>query len=419
MKKCVKCGTTLEDRDLFCISCGTNQNAPNEAVDQGTPIQIGTPTPTPSSTFLKYSGYLDNESLFKVALAKEQGIVSSAFPTEAEEIYQTLAFKNHLESMFRLAMVKLNKRPAETQAAAQWLQIASEKGHIASTNYLRTMMPEYTKTSFRPATVAQPTHTPAASNTSGTGGILTGEDIFAKMQDCVVEIIATDRKKTARASGFLVSSTGFIITNAHAVLDENGNVYETVRVKRGDEVVTAAVVAVGKPVDGKHDSVDLALLFALDLMNKGCSDLGTSSSCRNGQKVYLIGNSLGSGTCITSGIISDATRSMPGLSYPYVMTDAAANQGNSGGPLLSEDGKVIGVLVSGIQNAEGMNYAIPIDVTKEFLAYVVRQSKFQNDILAEISDSIQTNVTMSSVRDKIFAGIHLALDVIAFILSIL
>ena len=402
MKKCLKCGAALQDDDVFCRSCGTNQTTYKDGAD----------STDNQSMFMKYSGYLNDEALYKVAWAKEQGIVKSAYPTEAEEMYQSLAIKNHLESMFRLAMIQLAKQPPETDLAIKWLKFAAEKGHVASANYLRTMMPDqYTSTqSFAPAI------NPSAS--VGTGNALSGEDVFAKMQNSVVEIIANDRKSVARASGFIVSSTGFVVTNAHAVLDDKHRIYENIQIKRGDEVVNAAVVAVGKPADGKHDSVDLALLFAIGLMDAGCAELGSSDTCRNGQKVYLIGNSLGSGTCITSGIISDARRDMPGLSYPYVMTDAAANHGNSGGPLLSEDGKVIGVLVSGIQNAEGMNYAIPIDIVKQFLAYVAAQTQLSTTSLAEISDIANAPVTMSSTSDKVFTGIHLVLDIIAFIMGL-
>ena len=403
MKKCMKCGAALQDDDVFCRSCGTNQES-----------YSGPGAGGGSSTFLKYSSYIDDEALFKVAWAKEQGIVRSASPDEAEQLYQSLAIKNHLESMYRLAMVKLNKQPPEKDATAKWLKLAAEKGHASSINYLRTSMPdEYvipTATGYAPfAPVVN--HEP--------GGQMSGEDVFTKMQNAVVEIITHDKKTVGRASGFVASSTGFIITNAHAVLNNQHNICNKIQVKRGNEIVDASVVAVGRPTDGKHDSVDLALLFAAGLMDAGCAELGESSVCRNGQKVYLIGNSLGSGTCITSGIISDAHRNMPGLSYPYIMTDAAANHGNSGGPLLNEDGKVIGVLVSGVQNAEGMNYAIPIDVVKQFLSYIVNQTRLSgSEALREISSVTSAPVNMSAKSDKAFSGIHLLLDVIAFILSL-
>lgn len=86
---------------------------------------------------------------------------------------------------------------------------------------------------------------------------------------------------------------------------------------------------------------------------------------RNGQKLYVIGNALGMGTCITSGIISDKRRMVNGK--PRLMTDCAANHGNSGGPVFDEDGRVIGAIVAGIDSAKGMNFAIPADVIEDFL----------------------------------------------------
>ena len=110
---------------------------------------------------------------------------------------------------------------------------------------------------------------------------------------------------------------------------------------------------------------------------------------------------------------------MPGLSYTYIMTDAAANPGNSGGPLLNEQGEVIGVLVSGMDTAEGMNYAIPIDMVKEFFRYLSRQTRLGEDTLGRLAAPSNTPVTMSAFSDNLFKGLHLVLDIVAFILSII
>jgi S1-C subfamily serine protease len=109
---------------------------------------------------------------------------------------------------------------------------------------------------------------------------------------------------------------------------------------------------------------------------------------------------------------------MPGLSYPYIMTDAAANPGNSGGPLLNEQGEVIGVLVSGIDCAEGMNFAIPIDVVKEFFKFLAQQTNLHPDSLGRLAAPCGTPVNMSTFSDNLFKGLHLVLDVISFLLSI-
>ncbi|MBQ8429643.1 MAG: trypsin-like peptidase domain-containing protein [Clostridia bacterium] len=398
MKQCRNCKTMLAAEDIFCKVCGTKYEE-GQAID------------SESSLFLKYAGYLDDESLFKVAWAKEQGIVKSDSPNEVESIYRMLALKGHQNSMFRYAMVLLNKGGSQ-EDAKKWLTLAASKGHVESINYLKMMMPDV---QFEDPTSKQVTIINPTNPTEPVSG-MSGEQVFAKLQNAVVEIYATDSAGAARASGFVVSSTGFIITNAHAVLNAQGEAYKTINVRHKGKFFDAKLLAVGKPSDGKNDSVDLAVLFSEGIKGSSVAEFGDSASCRNGQKVYLIGNSLGDGTCITSGIISDTQRAMPGLSYPYIMTDAAANQGNSGGPLVDENGKVIGVLVSGIQIAEGMNFAIPINTVKEFLSYIVNSIKLPPQALGELYTDAPSSM---SVTDKIFSGLHIALDVIAFILSLI
>ena len=184
-------------------------------------------------------------------------------------------------------------------------------------------------------------------------GVMSGEELYDSAIGGVVEIYAYDEEGAgASSSGFVISENGFVLTNAHAVLNEEGEVYNNIVIKNKTDEYRGFAIAVGKPADGVNDSIDLCLLYVHGLKAKP-SPLGDVSKIRNGQKVYLIGNSLGSGTCITSGIISDKERAIEGLSYPYIMTDAAANPGNSGGPLYNAYGEIIGVLVAGIDGAKG------------------------------------------------------------------
>lgn len=261
---------------------------------------------------------------------------------------------------------------------------------------------------------------PTQTTTTAPNGkkVLSGEDIYDKMSNCAVEIFVQNDRSAASASGFFVSSTGFVITNAHAVLDGNGDVFDEVYVKINGKYFSAGVVALGRPINGRDDSLDIALLFVPEAKNISVADLGDSSKLKNGQKVYLIGNSLGEGTCITSGIISDAKRAMPGLSYPYIMTDAAANHGNSGGPLLNEQGEVIGVLVAGIDSAKGMNYAIPINMVKKFINYVVENTDLSRRSLAELSNVKNSPSDMAIGSGVLFSGIRLVLDVVQYIVGL-
>lgn len=392
--------------DIFCRCCGTKRTEPKApATESAAPA-----TDNKASLFLKYSNYLDPTALFNVAYAKEMGIVKSDFPGEAEMIYEHLAIKDHTESMFRYAMIQMNKQPPEKDVAFKWLKLAASKGHAASENYLKTTAPTPTATKSTSVTRINRENT----------GVLSGEEIFEMMENSTAEIIAIANKRDVyRASGFVVSDKGFVVTNAHAILDDHGHLCDDIAVKIGDKILQAVPVAFGDPADGKHDSIDIALLFIPDVNLSEHAVFGSSASCRNGQRVYLIGNSLGCGTCITSGIISDTAREMPGLSYPYIMTDAAANHGNSGGPLLNEQGEVIGVLVAGIDKAEGMNYAIPIDVVKRFFIYLSEKTDLDDRVLGDLIEAPYAMSNMSVFTDKLFKGIHLVVDIIAFILSII
>ena len=398
MKQCQNCKATLSADAVFCTVCGTKYDPTQE-------------TAAENSIILKYSSYLDTESLYKIAWAKEQGIVKSELYNEAEIIYKMLALKGHKDSMFRYAMLLLQKNPIQLEDAQKWLSIAASQGHIESINYLKTARPEV---EYQPLDVKQE-HVATEPSNPQKQESLSGEAVFEKLQTAVVEIYASDAKQMARSSGFIVTSTGFILTNAHAVLDRNKEPYKNITVRYNGKMLDAKLIAVGKPVDGKHDNVDLALLFAVGIKDCNVATLGDSSACKNGQKVYLIGNSLGNGTCITSGIISDAKRTMAGLSYPYIMTDAAANHGNSGGPLVDEKGEVIGVLVAGVQNAEGMNYAIPSAIVNDFLQYVISKTNLPQKVWEDLYPNTPETL---SVRETIFSGVQLLLDVVALILGL-
>lgn len=119
----------------------------------------------------------------------------------------------------------------------------------------------------------------------------------------------------------------------------------------------------------------------LERVPRGAMAIGIDdfSRVRIGEPIYVVGNSLGQGTCITSGIVSDRKRLVDG--QMLMMTDSAVNGGNSGGPVFNTAGNVIGLVVSGINNAEGMNFAIPSDDVLEFVKQVSRTKKFKLNLM--------------------------------------
>lgn len=263
------------------------------------------------------------------------------------------------------------------------------------------------------------TATVSANEAQRISNVLSGEEIYERAKNSVVEIYALshDGKNSMCSSGFVIFENGFVLTNAHAVLDEFGQLAKKIQVKTTKGIFKAYPVALGKPADGKTDNIDLCLLYVEDFNEKATS-IGDSNALKNGQKVYLIGNSLGEGTCITSGIISDKQRAVPGLSYPYIMTDAAANHGNSGGPLYNEQGEIIGVLVAGIDGAKGMNYAIPSSVAEAFMSYVVNNSEIKNANIGGLNKYSQSMSTYSLSLSMAFSGIKLVLDVVEWLANV-
>jgi S1-C subfamily serine protease len=169
-----------------------------------------------------------------------------------------------------------------------------------------------------------------------------------------VASVATILTSSGSGSGDLVSSDGYMLTNAHVVGDE-----KQVRIRWSDGIETVAeVVRVAKDRD-------------VALIKTNPRDRDPLPIKRGpvtpGARVYAIGSPLGKGYqgTVSSGIIS-ATRVMEGLRY--IQSDVSVTHGSSGGALLDENGAMIGITVSGDQRATGLNFFIPIGDVMDFLS---------------------------------------------------
>jgi serine protease Do len=165
-----------------------------------------------------------------------------------------------------------------------------------------------------------------------------------------------ERQAPARGigSGFIVSSDGYILTNAHVVADA-----ATVTVKLTDRrEFTAKVIGVDKRSD-----VALIKIAATGLPAVHFGDAG---HLKPGQWVIAIGSPFGFANSVTAGVVSATRRPLPDENYvPFIQTDAAVNPGNSGGPLFNLDGQVIGInsqIYTRSGGYMGMSFAIPIDL---------------------------------------------------------
>src|SRR5918996_53726 len=166
-------------------------------------------------------------------------------------------------------------------------------------------------------------------------------------------------------SGFIIGADGVILTNAHVVA---GAQKVTVRLADSKREFTAKVL-------GSDSRTDVAVL-KVDASGLPALELGHSKALAPGEWVAAIGSPFGFANTITSGIVSAVGRSLPGETYvPFIQTDVAVNPGNSGGPLLTLDGKAVGInsmIYSGTGGYMGVSFAIPIeialDVAKELQA---------------------------------------------------
>jgi len=162
-----------------------------------------------------------------------------------------------------------------------------------------------------------------------------------------------DTPSASLGSGFIVSSDGYILTNAHVV--DGANI---VTVKLTDKREFKAKVV------GADKQSDVAVL-KIDASNLPTVKIGDPRQSKVGQWVVAIGSPYGFDNTVTSGIISAKSRSLPNENYtPFIQTDVPVNPGNSGGPLFNLQGEVIGInsmIYSQTGGFQGLSFAIPIN----------------------------------------------------------
>lgn len=212
---------------------------------------------------------------------------------------------------------------------------------------------------------AQPTNTQptarAVLDPSENVGRLDGAGVYAACIDSVIEVRAYRGKSLFSGSAYSLGG-GYAVTNAHVVA-EGGRPCDRLELYACGKRFGGSIAALGTSGMGE----DLALLKLSDSPAQlKAVKFADVSQLKNGQTLYVIGNSLGGGTCITSGIVSDKRRLLEGKQR--LMTDCAVNRGNSGGPVFNDRAEVVGTIVAVTTTAEGMNYAIPADIVKKFLA---------------------------------------------------
>ena len=248
--------------------------------------------------------------------------------------------------------------------------------------------------------------------TSQTGELPSIADLVDSVEEVVVSIHVESLSRglffeftdEGAGTGIIISPDGYIVTNYHVI-------HEVIAVK------------VDLPVGDSYDArivgwdrdTDLAVLKIEPEGDLPVAEWGDSDSMRVGDWVVALGNalSLKGGTTVTLGIISALGRTVPterGPLYHMIQTDAAINKGNSGGPLVSQDGKVIGISTAMLSQAQGIGFAVSsetaLPVIESLIEHgeVVRPSMDVSveDVTPALSNRLGLNVKEGVIITRIF-----------------
>lgn len=193
------------------------------------------------------------------------------------------------------------------------------------------------------------------------------------LRPAVVNLRAGRGRGEGSGSGFLFTPDGFLLTNHHVI---QGQQRVRVRLEGGGEMSGRVV--------GADPWTDIAIVQA-EASGLAFAALGDSAKLRVGQLVVAIGSPLGFESTVTAGVVSALSRTLRSITGHLVdnviQTDAALNPGNSGGPLVDSRGQVIGINTAIMRPAQGICFAIPINMAKDILPQLMQHGRVERGFL--------------------------------------
>jgi S1-C subfamily serine protease len=200
----------------------------------------------------------------------------------------------------------------------------------------------------------------------------------------VVRVDRSERDRPGRGgtgSGVVISPDGLVLTNAHVV-----NGARAIRLTDTEGRTTEARLL------GIDPDTDLALLRADAARSLPAAKLGNSKQLRRGQLAIAIGNPLGFESTVTAGVISALGRSLRATTgrmiEDVIQTDAALNPGNSGGPLVSSRGEVIGINTAVILGAQGICFAVASNTANHVLSEIIMHGRVRRAYIGVAAQTV-------------------------------
>jgi serine protease Do len=204
---------------------------------------------------------------------------------------------------------------------------------------------------------------------------------------------AQPRRATSLGSGFVIDSTGLVVTNNHVIADAD----EITVTLQDDTSFKAEVV-------GRDTKVDLALLRVKPTKPLVAVKFGDSDGTKVGDWVLAIGNPFGLGGTVTAGILSARAREINAGPYDdFLQTDASINRGNSGGPMFNMNGEVIGIntaIYSPSGGSIGIGFAIPSNLARPVVEQIKDFGRVRRGWLGVNIQSVTDEIAESLGLDK-------------------